>query len=218
MPKEYRQHRFVPPENSTSILLVRHGESSPASSDKPFPLVDGHGDPALHPDGEIQAQKVAEFLENEDIAAIYVSNLRRTLLTATPLAERLGLKPVVLADLREVYLGDWEGGVYREKVDSGHSLFREARRMNRWDVIPNAEPNEEFESRVLGAIQEIASSHQGSLVAAFVHGGVIGQIVASATGAKPFSFLGADNGSITRIVVVRTRIIVRSFNEVSHLG
>ena len=217
MVTQYRQPKFALPENGTEILLVRHGESSPAIPNQPFPLKDGHGDPALHPAGEIQAKQVAERLKREDIAAIYVSNLQRTSLTAKPFAERSGLKPIVVADLREVFLGDWEGGIYREKVANGHPLFLEARRQNRWNIIPNAESNEDFEARILRSIRSIAADRPGSKVVAFVHGGVIGQIVASASGARPFSFLGADNGSITRIAVIGSRLIVRSFNDVSHL-
>src|SRR5437879_11593176 len=45
---------------------------------EPFTLVDGHGDPPLDVVGEQQAERVAERLGGEDIAAIYVTTLRRT--------------------------------------------------------------------------------------------------------------------------------------------
>ena len=215
--KELRQHRFTRPVGSTEILLVRHGESSPANPDKSFPLVNGHGDPELHPDGIVQAQQVADRLINEPIEAIYVSNLRRTALTAEPLASRKQMQPTVIDDLREVFLGDWEGGLYRTKVEEKDPLFLAAMAEERWDRIPNAESNEAFEARLLGAIRFIASRHADAMVAAFVHGAVIGQIVASVTGARAFAFLGAENGSITRIVVTERRIILRSFNDVAHL-
>lgn len=52
----------------------------------------------------------------------------------------------------------------------------------------------------------------------FTHGGVIGQVMALATGSRPLAFLGADNGSISRIVVTADRWIVRGFNDAAHLG
>ena len=56
--KQYRQSRFTRPKGACEIILVRHGESQPADPDKPFPLVDGHGDPPLHvPDGVDQAER-----------------------------------------------------------------------------------------------------------------------------------------------------------------
>lgn len=107
----FRQHRFAPPPGSTRVLLVRHGESAPARPDRPFPVRDGHGDPPLHPHGRAQAELVGSRLAAEEpIAAIYVTTLQRTHETAAPLAARLGLDPIVVPELREVHLGDWEGG------------------------------------------------------------------------------------------------------------
>ena len=50
------------------------------------------------------------------------------------------------------------------------------------------------------------------------HGGVIGQVVATASrGGSAFAFSGADNGSISRLVVVGDRWIIRGFNDTAHL-
>ena len=54
-------------------------------------------------------------------------------------------------------------------------------------------------------------------VVAVVHGGVIGHILAHATGASPFAFNGADNGSISRIVLHQDGIKTRSFNDNIHV-
>ena len=59
---EYRQTRFRRPPGSTELLLVRHGESEPMIPGRPFPRVDGHGDPALAPEGERQAELLADRL------------------------------------------------------------------------------------------------------------------------------------------------------------
>src|SRR4051794_17323071 len=115
-PTEYRQHRFRPPTGACEILVVRHGESAPAVPGRPFALADGHGDPELAPDGRWQAERVGERLAGEAIDAIYVTTLRRTHETAAPLAAHLGITPVVAPDLREVFLGEWEGGLLRMKV------------------------------------------------------------------------------------------------------
>src|SRR5205085_883402 len=73
-------------------------------------MFDGHGDPPLDPVGVAQAMRVADRLASEKLAAIYVTTLQRTLQTAAPLVARLGLEPRVEADMREVHLGEWEGG------------------------------------------------------------------------------------------------------------
>jgi probable phosphoglycerate mutase len=214
---EYRQARFQPPPGATEFLLVRHGESAPARSGESFPLVDGHGNPALAPDGLRQAQQVGDRLADAGIDAIYVTPLSRTAQTAAPLAARLGLTPVVCADLIEVHLGEWEGGLFRQRVAEGHPIALRMREQERWDAIPGGESTEHLSARVRRGIEGIAADHPGRRVAVFTHGGVIGQILAEATASRPFAFAGADNGSLSTIVVTDQRWIVRGYNDISHL-
>lgn len=215
--KEYRRHSYTPPPGATEILLVRHGESRAASAENPFPLVDGHGDPELHPNGEEQARRVGARLRDEPINAIYVTNLQRTQQTAAPLSQHLGLAPVVEPDLREVCLGEWEGGVMRQKVAEGDPLYLKMQTEQRWDVIPGAESWLQLNQRITAALARISARHPNQMVVAVVHGGVIGHIVAHAVNAEPFAFNGADNGSITHIVMLEERIQVRRFNDAAHL-
>lgn len=215
--KEYRQARFTPPPGATQILLVRHGESRAATAENPFPLVDGHGDPELHANGREQALMVGERLKGLPISAIYVTNLRRTAETAAPLCRHLGLDPIEEADLREVFLGEWEGGVMRIKAAENHPIMQRVRAEQRWDAIPGAESNAALDERIGRGLQRIAANHADELVVAVVHGGVIARVVAMATGAQPFAFAGADNGSITHIVMTGDAIVVRRFNDCSHL-
>jgi 2,3-bisphosphoglycerate-dependent phosphoglycerate mutase len=215
--REYRQLRFTRPPGACELLLVRHGESIPARDDQPFPLVGGHGDPQLDPNGHVQAQQVADRLAREDVGAIYVSTLQRTAQTAAPLAARLGIEPRVEPDLREVFLGDWEGS-FRRHVAEGHPVAQKMFTEQRWDVIPNAEPADEFAARVEGAIARIAAAHPDQTVVVVSHGGVIGQILALATGARSFAFTGSDNGAISHLVVTDDRWILRCYNDTGHLG
>jgi probable phosphoglycerate mutase len=215
--REYRQHRFSLPPDGTEIVLVRHGETIPMVPGERFDLVDGQGDPELAPEGRQQVLRVADRLGEEEIDAIYVTTLRRTAETAAPLANRLGLEPIVEADLREVHLGEWEGGVYRQHMAEGHPLGVELLRQQRWDVVPGAESNEALGERLRRGISRIAAAHLGRRVVAVSHGGAIGMILALASGAAPFAFIGGDNGNISRIVVIGDSWLVRGFNEVSHL-
>jgi probable phosphoglycerate mutase len=202
-------------------MLVRHGESAAFVEDQPFALVDGHGDPPLRdPDGFEQAQRIGERLAGEDIAAIYVTPLQRTAQTAAPLAQRLGLEPRVEPALREVHLGEWENGGLRKHTRDGHPLALQVLAEQRWDVIPGAEPTDAFDHRVRDGIGRIAAAHPGQTAAVFVHGGVIGRALASAVGARRgLAFAGADNGSISEIVVVAGGgpWLVRRFNDTAHL-
>lgn len=190
----------------------------PAREDAPFELVGGHGDPELDPVGVEQAEKVCVRLARASIDAIYVTTLRRTSETAAPLAKALGLEPMVEPDLREVFLGEWEGGLYRLKVIQGDPIAVRMLKEERWDTIPGAERDEDFAARVKSGINRIASKHPDQTVAVFTHGGVIGRAVAEASGARRFSFLAANNASITHLVVMGERWAVRCFNDTAHLG
>jgi probable phosphoglycerate mutase len=215
--KEVRQHRFTPPPGAADLLLIRHGETQAAVAGERFALVDGHGDPALHPEGERQAVAVGERLKSEPISAIYVTTLQRTHQTAAPLAAHLGLVPRVEADLREVFLGDWEGGEFRFRAAENHPAIARARENHEWGELPGGETMAALHTRVKRGLQRIAAAHPDELVAVVVHGGIVGAALSIATGARGFAFSGAANGSISRLVVHGEDMIVRGFNDVSHL-
>jgi 2,3-bisphosphoglycerate-dependent phosphoglycerate mutase len=213
------QRPFAPPADATEVVIVRHGASAPAVPGVPFPLREGHGDPPLAPEGERQARAVAERLAGEPFAALFVTTLQRTVQTAAPLAEVLGLEPVVVRGLREVHLGDWDGGEYRLRVAARDPIAVRALREERWDVMPNAEASEPFAARVrAGVLSMVEALGPGAAGVAVLHGGVIGEICRQATSSRPFAFIHADNGSITRLVVFADgRWLLRSFNDTAHL-
>ncbi len=216
-PGGFRQHRFTPPPGAATVLLVRHGESAPAHPERPFPLRDGHGDPPLDPVGVEQAELLGARLAGEHLDAIYVTTLQRTHQTAEPTARRLGMTPLEEPDLREVHLGEWEGGLLRERAAAGDPLFAEIFMQERWDVIPGAESHEAFDERVWRGFQRIVAAHRDERVMVVAHGGVIGQLLHRVTGSRRFAFAGADNASISEVVASPERIVLRRYNDVAHL-
>jgi len=77
----------------------------------------------------------------------------------------------------------------------------------------------QFSSREITGhfLDRIAQQHANQVVVAVVHGGIIGHILAHASGAEPFAFNGCDNGSISHVVLTEGKIVVRGFNDRSHL-
>jgi probable phosphoglycerate mutase len=222
-PDAIRQVRFRAAEGATTLLIVRHGESAAAITGQVGPLRDGHGDPSLHPEGEIQARRLGERLANEHAAgaaidAIYVTTLQRTRQTAAPLAAALGLTPIVEPDLREVFLGDWEaGGEFRARVLANDPIIRRVFEEERWDEIPGAERLEAFDDRISGAIDRIVAAHPGQRVVVVAHGAVIGHVMHRATGSRRFAFATTDNASISELVVHDGRTTMRRYNDTAHL-
>jgi probable phosphoglycerate mutase len=218
--RAYHQRGFALPPDATEVILVRHGASAALHPGERFALLDGHGDPPLAEAGERQAEAVARRLAGEPLAGLFVTGLRRTAQTAAPLASLLGIAPVVVWELREVHLGDWEGGEFRIRVTDGDPLALRVAAEERWDVIPGAETMAALAQRVRAGIEAIVESvGPGATAAAFLHGGVIGEACRQATGSRPFAFVHADNASVTRLVVLGDgRWLLRSFNDTAHLG
>jgi probable phosphoglycerate mutase len=187
---------------------------------EPFEELEGQSDPPLAPEGERQAEAVARRLARESFSGLFVTPLKRTRQTAAPLARETGLEPVVVPELREVMLGEWEGGELRIRAANRDPLFFEVMQAERWDAIPGAEPAEDFAERVRRGLETIVeATGPGAASVAFVHGGVIGELARQATQSRPFAFLHADNTSITRLVVFAGgHQLLRSFNDVSHLA
>jgi probable phosphoglycerate mutase len=200
-------------------VLVRHGASEAAVEGARFPLVDGRADPNLSELGREQAQAVGNRLAGEGIARLFVTPLRRTHQTAAPLMAATGLEMTVVDDLTEVKLGDWDGGEYRLRVAAGDPIIKRVFAEERWDIIPNAESMESLAQRVRSGVEACAAAVGPDAVAvSVVHGGVIAEICRQATGSRPFAFVHADNGSISRLVVhADGRWMLRSFNDVCHL-
>ncbi len=217
-PRSFSQRPYVGPPGSTELLLVRHGASADSLEGETFELIEGQGDPPLSEAGRHQAEQVGLRLALEPFDALYVSTLQRTAQTAAPLVARCGLTPVVDADLREVFLGEWEGGLLRQKAVDRDPLFEQVMAEERWDLVPGAEPRQVFGGRLRAAVERIAAAHPGGRVVVFSHGAAIGEILAQATRSAPFAFVGPDNASISRIVVSPERWIVRGYNDTAHLA
>ena len=216
----FEQHPYTLPPGATEVVLVRHGASAAPKEGVGSPLFEGHSNPALGPAGQTQARKVGERLRHEPFARLFVSSLRRTQETAAPLAEATGREPEVVHDLREVFLGAFEGGEYRVRAARKDPVIEQVFAEQRWDAIPGAESLEDLGRRVRGAIEQVVAATGPEATAVVVaHGAVIGELCRQATESRPFAFVHSDNGSISRIVVQGDgRWLLRSFNDISHLG
>ena len=217
-PRSFSQRPYAAPPGSTELFLIRHGASADSVEGDAFELVEGQGDPPLSEVGRHQAEQLALRLAREPFDGLYVSTLRRTSQTAAPLVERTGLAPVVEADLREVFLGEWEGGLLRQKAVDRDPLFQQVMKEQRWELVPGAESRAVFGGRLRAAVERIVATHPGGRVLVFSHGAAIGELLAQASGARPFAFLNVDNASISKLVVAPERWVVRGFNDTAHLS
>jgi broad specificity phosphatase PhoE len=159
-----------------TILLARHGETDWNREQRR----QGHADPPLNPVGRAQAWALAERLAAVPLGAIYVSDLRRALETASIVAARKNLPVEALPALREVDVGSWTGLTLGEV----RARFPEGRRRRRqghegWE---GGETYAALAARVLAAVEAIAAAHPAETVLVVSHDGPIRVIAAKALG------------------------------------
>jgi probable phosphoglycerate mutase len=215
----FEQTPYTLPPGATEVVLVRHGASEAAVEGVAFPLVDGRSDPALSDIGRLQARAVAARLAEESPRRLFVSSLRRTHETAAPLVTATGVEPTVVPDLSEVFLGEFEGGEYRVRAARKDPIIRQVFAEQRWDAIPGAESLDDLGRRVRSAVRRVvADTGPDATAVVFTHGAVIGELCRQATESRPFAFVHADNGSISRIVARGDAPwLLLSFNDTAHL-
>jgi 2,3-bisphosphoglycerate-dependent phosphoglycerate mutase len=119
--------------------------------------------------GRRASELLAEILSTKSIAAIYSSPARRAVETVQPLSERLGVRTVLIPDLRERELPV----VMAEEFDA---LVRRA-----WqhpDRAPNGgESNVSGQRRGMAVVRDIASMHVGQHIVVATHGNLLSLIV-----------------------------------------
>jgi probable phosphoglycerate mutase len=213
------QRPFTPPADAVELLVVRHGSAGHDTLDEPPPLVGGHTDVPLTARGHAQARALADRLGDVELACVCVTTLRRTAETAAPVAAAHRMSPVVVPELREVFLGEWEGGEFAERMAAEDPLITEVFRRQRWDLIPGAEPPESLAARVRAGLEVVADAiGPGRTGLAVAHGGTIAEACRQATGSEPFAFINVDNASITRLVrLAGGRWLLIAFNDTAHL-
>jgi len=195
---------------------VRHGESTWNREHR----IQGQLDPPLSEHGRAQAALLARRLASSRAEAIYASDLKRALETAAPVASATGLEVQPLAELREIFLGDWEGLHTAELAERFPEVWASWTSEPNWDLVPGGEGAAEFETRVGAVLDGIIERHPHGEAIVVTHGGVV-QIALHRIVGKPsrglFPFR-ISNASITLIEKREGRFIIAGVNDIGHLG
>ena len=136
----------------TTIYLVRHAHAH-WSSDEARPLSTA---------GAASARALGAELAGFPITAIYSSPSRRTIQTIEPAAERLGLQPQLIDDLRE-----------RELPPVGADEFERAVEETwRTPVVPvrGGEPNAIAQARAMAVMRHLIARHADEHIVVSTHG------------------------------------------------
>jgi broad specificity phosphatase PhoE len=147
------------------LLLIRHTEHDLIHSTIAARMPGVH----LNETGRQNATRLAEALARTAIDAIYSSPMERSIETAQPLADRLGLELTLAPAINELEVGDWTGKNFAEiQDDATWKLWNTFRTQAR---PPNGESILEVQARAVGFIESLGTGDR--CVALFSHGDVI---------------------------------------------
>lgn len=204
----------------TTFIIVRHGFST-YNRERRFT---GHADAPLEDIGVRQAQRNADYvLAHYHIDRIYSSDLQRAYMTALPVAQALDL-PIHTSDqLRELYLGRWEGRYIADIKREQPEAFARYR-LNLADSCgEGGETKAQFRDRVTAAFASIAAENDGKTVFVAAHGGTIRYLCAAWMGIpveRAKEIPAILNASLTVVdydpATARADFRLVSYNE--HLG
>jgi broad specificity phosphatase PhoE len=200
----------------TKLLLVRHGRSAWNSEGR----IQGQADVPLDEIGLQQAQRVAERLKAQPIAAIYSSSLQRARVTAEVLAEKLNL-PITCDDRLMEYDFGVISGLTWDGVVANHTELARRWADDAWAVpIEGSEGRVHFAARVMAAMNDIIARHPDQQVAVVAHGGTFNVYLAKMLGLDlqrrhPFHF---GNRSVSLVEMDNGVFHIHFLNDKCHLN
>ena len=159
-----------PDAQFTRLIAVRHGETAWNVDTR----VQGQLDIGLNEVGRRQSVRLAQALVDEQLEALYASDLGRARDTALAVASLTGLPLQLDPRLRERAFGRFEGMTYAEIEQRFPDESRRWRQRDP-DFAPEGggEALAAFQARAVAAGAAIACRHRGRHVAVITHGGVL---------------------------------------------
>ena len=205
---------------STHVLLVRHGQSE-GNAERRF---GGHTATPLSPRGRRQAQATARALKDEELTAIYSSDLARAVETAEPLAKVTGLSINSTTAFRERSVGVMEGLTFEVAAQQHPEQYQALLRRDFEHVLTGGESYRQLLDRSWQKLDEIIEQNQGGKIAVFSHTGTICILALHLMGAldapelKPVWITSANCG-VTRFELRDDGLVrVLMLNDTRHLS
>lgn len=202
---------------SLILHLLRHGQT-PFSRDNVFC---GAGlDPELTPDGQAMANAFAAAHKSTPWSAVYASPLRRTVATARPLCDALGLKMELRDDLKEIHYGKWEGKSVEIVDREHHDDYIRWSADPAWNAPTGGEPAVAIARRTMQVIEEIKQRFNDGNVLIVSHKATIRIILSGLLGIDVGRFryrLACPVGSVSVVEFTSEGPLLKALADRTHL-
>ena len=156
-------------QQATRVLAIRHGETAWNVDGR----IQGQLDVPLNEMGRWQVHRLALAVADEDIAAIYSSDLLRAFETAQAVGRGSGDAIVTDTGLRERGFGVFEGLSYAEINARWPEMGERWRKRDPEFGAPGGETLNQFYERSVATATRLAERHPGQTIALVSHGGVM---------------------------------------------
>ena len=161
-----------------NIYFLRHGETV-ASKTGGFC---GTSDVELTPEGMMMAKDFALAYQSVPWKAIFCSPMRRTIATAKPLCELVGMKMQLRDGLKEIDFGEWEGKTPAEVNRDFHDEYVRWQSEPGWNAPPGGERAIDIARRSSEVIEEIETNYPDGKVLVVAHKATIRIMLCSLLG------------------------------------
>ncbi|MEG4580995.1 histidine phosphatase family protein [Microcoleus sp. MON1_C5] len=164
---------------SLKIYFVRHGETTYSQTGG----FCGAIDPELTPAGSQMAEQFGAAYAKLPWEAVYVSPMKRTIATAKPLCDAVGIEMQLRDGLREIKYGEWEGKTVEEVKKDYEEDYINWLTEPAWNAPTNGgETSVEIASRSSLVIAEIQEKYKSGNVLVVSHKATIRIVLCSLLG------------------------------------
>ena len=159
---------------STQICITRHGETDWNAAG----ILQGWLDVPVNALGRRQTVELSETFAASGFSCVYTSPLNRAFECASIMAGRLKLPaPIIHHGLKERHFGVIQGIPKAELAELNPVLFGQILKRNPGASFEQGESMDDFATRVLDAIMNIAEQRPGERVLVMTHGWVMDVVI-----------------------------------------
>ena len=177
-------------------------------------------DPELTPEGNAMAEAFAAHYKSTSWAAVFASPLRRTIATAKPLCDALGLKAELRDDLKEIQYGRWEAQTTETVNRDFHDDYIRWTADPAWNAPTGGEPAVAIARRAYTVIEEIRQRFATGNVLVVSHKATIRIILCTLLGIDVGRFryrFACPVGSVSMIEFTGEGPLLQSMADSTHL-
>lgn len=161
-----------------TIYFLRHGQTEYSRNNSFCGSIDSE----LTPEGLEMAKAFADAYSSIPWTAIFCSPMRRTVLTAKPLCECIGIEPQLRDGLKEINYGEWEGKSPEVISREYHDDYIRWSADPAWNAPSGGEMAVRIAFRALQVIEEIKQNYTSGNVLVVSHKATIRIILSSLLG------------------------------------